>query len=80
MTPRGLFNPNAPFHLPQSTFLQYDLLLCVQRVLREVGGGWGWGREVSGLSSSLIMRDDVSVSSARLPCVIGVGFCEVGEG
>lgn len=32
-----------------------------------LGGSWG----VSSLSSSLIMRDDVSVSSARLPCVIG---------
>lgn len=32
MTPRGLFNPKAPFHLPRRTFLQYDLQLCVHRV------------------------------------------------
>lgn len=33
-----------------------------------------------GLSSDLIIGDDASASSAWLPCVVSVGFCQVGEG
>lgn len=31
MTPQGPFHPNVPLYLSQSTFLHYDLLLCVPR-------------------------------------------------
>lgn len=71
---KAFFPLYVPLHLSQSTFQQYDLLICVP--CREGPKG----PEGPELSSSLIIRDDVSASSARLPCVVSVGFCRVGEG
>ena len=60
------FYLNVPINLFK--FQHCDLLSCVQR---GVQGSWGF-------PVVPITRDDVSASSARLPCVISAGFLSGG--